>query len=140
MIVSIERGGKYEQIGMVKRAQKEMWFKSYLSVGNYLVYVLTPWKRNVNEFTFSTYGPEQIPIALNTKFRPSPDFVMEAVRQKALADPTEYKSILEIHYKYELSSSGFGYFHFQNRSQKQNYYIAVQPSGKLVNCMFSKLI
>lgn len=99
-----------------------MWFKANCDPGHYLIYALTPWKRKVNEFSFSVYGPCQTQIQIIDKNNAPPMLLENIIIDKAKRDKTTLKSFQaqgqpSIFYKFESGSDAIGYFYFGNQSQ-----------------------
>ena len=128
---------------MLKRAGKEMWICVDCDVGDYLAYVEgcdqieTPWKRNTNQFGFSVYGKSSVDLRLAWSLALPATFVSDLLLQKCMLTGAELRSVKDIHYRYELSTNGFGYFFFENRAKSQIYLIAIQLTAPLMNCNFS---
>ena len=116
-----ENDGSFSYKGSVCKADKEMWFKSSCQPGNYIAYVLTPWKRKVNEFSFSTYGPNTSEIT-NVPSSSLPSSFLECIMvEKAKADKKNLRTYADqgepnIFYKFENGSDGLGFFYFSNKS------------------------
>lgn len=136
----------YEEVGMVKRNHKEVWLKAYCDEGEYIGFVEncltqieTPWKRCANEFGFSIYGPDDMPIRMNCKEAMDEDFIHKLLLQRCLQRGPEFEQVAEVRYRYELDNGGFGYFFFENKSPYQIYYVAIELSEPMLNCKFSRL-
>lgn len=59
MLVATEEG---RFVGVSQRADKDQFIEAELKAGGHLIQFCTPWKRNVNKFTFSVYGRDRIQI------------------------------------------------------------------------------
>lgn len=135
---------EFEELGMVKRTQKEVWLKIECEPGDYVAYVKeinkvdTPWRRCANEFGFSIYGPEEVSLWLNTKSGVNREIIHDLLLQRCIQRGPEFAYISDICYKYELDNGGFGYFYFENRSASQIYYIIVDLMEPMLNCKFSR--
>ena len=117
-----DASGNMKYLGSVAKADKEMWFKAPCQPGKYLAYIMTPWKRNVNEFSFSVYGP----AATNVSLVPKPEVpstLLECLMlEKAKKDESSLKNFSgqgepNIFYKFESGSDSLGYFYFTNKSK-----------------------
>lgn len=108
-------------VGSVSKADKEMWFKAECEPGSYIAYVMTPWKRNVNEFGFAVYGESQTSFELIDKNSIPNSFLECVMTEKARADrgslkTYESKGHPDIAYKFESGGDSLGYFYFKNQS------------------------
>lgn len=117
-----DQSGKMTYLGSISKADKEMWFKAPCQPGKFLAYIMTPWKRNVNEFSFSVYGPGNTHINLLQKSQ-VPSTLLECLMlEKAKKTSDGMKSFSpqgepNIFYKFETGSDSLGYFYFQNKSK-----------------------
>lgn len=123
LFVAKQEGDRFKYIGSVSKADKEMWFKSQCEPGNYIAYVMTPWKRKVNEFSFSVYGLSHTSIDLVDKTAVPPTFLECIMMEKAKKDKSGLRSYAaqgepEIYYKFENGSDSLGYFYFSNKSNQ----------------------
>lgn len=114
--------GKMKYIGSVSKSDKEMWFKANCEAGKYMAYVMTPWKRNVNEFSFSVYGPDATTIDLVRKEQVPPALLDCIMIEKAKKSSSGLRSFeqqgeSEILYKFESGSDSLGYFYFTNKTK-----------------------
>lgn len=112
-----------EYIGIVSRSEKDIWFEAKnCKPGKYIAYVLTPWRRNVNSFTISTYAEEK-PNFTETNFSNLPiNFLEKVIKQKAIQNQTGFVNFSRngypnIGYKFEHCDDGIGYFYFYNNSK-----------------------
>jgi hypothetical protein len=126
-----ESDGTFKYNGSVSKADKEMWFKATCTPGDYIAYVMTPWKRKVNEFSFSVYGPATTTIS-TLSFTALPATFLECVMmEKAKADKKNVRNYAaqgepDISYKFESGSDGFGYFYFSNRSAQSQLTATIE--------------
>lgn len=113
--------GKMTYVGSVSKADKEMWFKAPCQAGRFLAYIMTPWKRNVNEFSLSVYGPGSTQINLLQKDQVPATLLECLMLEKAKKSSSDLKSFApqgepNVFYKFESGSDSLGYFYFQNKS------------------------
>ena len=106
----------------------------------------------MNNFGFSIYGPNPVEIFLESwpNKNPGPNqlrfpasshtLLEEVLLHRCFSVGPEFSRVKDIFYKYELSSVGYGYFYFENRSDSQRYYIAIQVNEAMINCQFSRMI
>lgn len=62
LVISQIVNGKSKYVGMCQKADKEMFFKANCQPGKYVAVVEAKWRRKVNQFVFSSYGPGNINI------------------------------------------------------------------------------
>lgn len=120
MLIARKEGNGFKYTGMMKGCDKEEWFKATCEAGTYIAYVDTPWKRNINEFTISSYGPE------TCDFSPAPIAIPPTMISDCLSDLAEtdkngftwYREQNQpnIGYKFMHCKDGFGFFYFKNSS------------------------
>ena len=116
---------KVKFIGSICKADKDMWFKAQCSPGFYVAYVVTKWKKNVNEFGFAVYGPGRAMIQSITESQIPPTFIEKVMMEKAKKDKTKDSGMRDfaaqgyssISYKFGSSADAMGYFYFTNNSQ-----------------------
>lgn len=92
---------------------KNICFNNFLKVE-------TPWKRKVNEFALSSYGPSEINFSARNVNLP-PSFLGDVLSSHAQRDRSGFKSFSDqgepkIGYKFLFCEDGFGYFYFENAS------------------------
>jgi len=107
--------------GSRQLARLEPTSPTYTYLFNFLKFkVDTPWKRNINEFTISSYGPE------TCDFSPAPIAIPPTMISDCLSDLAEtdkngftwYREQNQpnIGYKFMHCKDGFGFFYFKNSS------------------------
>jgi Calpain family cysteine protease len=122
--------GGVTYIGSICKADKEMWFKAACQPGVYCAMIYTPWVGGVNEFSFSTYGPQATNIVEISAGQAPPNFLHDIIISKALKEPETLKSYQElnqpsIYYKFESGSDSIGYFYFLNHTYDTDLEVAV---------------
>lgn len=120
---------------MVKKSDKEMWFKAKCPTGQYFAYVNskyskyfkintqqleTPWQSTVNQFTIASYGPGLINFEMKPKSPPQ-NLLEKMLIKKAQLDKSSMKYYEKqdepkIGYMFEHCNDGFGFFYFENGS------------------------
>jgi hypothetical protein len=121
IFIARQEGDRFIYVGSTSKADREMWFKARCPPGRYVAYVLTPWRRRVNEFSFSIYGPGSAEIQLVDKSAVPSSFLECIMMEKATKDPKTLKNFAaqgeqDIFYKFENGSDSMGYFFFRNKS------------------------
>ena len=118
-----EADNSFSYIGSVTKADKEMWFKAKCGSGTFVAYILTPWKRKVNEFSFSVYGPAATQLQKQEAATLPSTYLESVMIQRAKADKSNLSSYAsqgepKIMYKFESGHDGLGYFYFTNASDQ----------------------
>ena len=131
LIVARVEGGDFEHMGTVAKADQQIWFKANCRPGQYIAYIETPWKRNVNQFTFGIYSPELITFSSSDPGSVADNFVQKMLMDKAKKDTSMLKSYAnngapEIRYRFETSSDSYSYFYFNNQSSDTTLKATVQ--------------
>jgi calpain-15 len=100
----------------------ENWAEVKLTPGNYAVEIKTNWTSCVNEFSFSVYGPETIPIGVTTA-QALPRNMTERAITSAAEEDTDTPTLTfasqghpDISYKIFDNKNGAGYVYFRNDS------------------------
>ncbi len=127
--VANQQGG-FSYVGSICKADKEMWFKAACQPGVYCAMIYTPWVTEVNEFSFSTYGPQATNITELSGSQIPPNFLENIVMSKALKEPETLKNYQDqnqpsIYYKFESGSDSIGYFYFLNHTYDTNLEVTV---------------
>ena len=125
--------GQVKYVGSSMKQDKENWLQYEARPGTYYVYINTPWKSFVNEFSFSVYGPTKCKIEQIS----SEDLPTQFYEKLLLAHAKEDKSSrfsklsqAEVYYKRWDDQSGLGYLYFENRDGSKIADVTVE----LVNC------
>jgi len=123
LFIARQEGDSFKYVGSVSKADKEMWFKAQCQPGKYIAYVMTPWKRKVNEFSFSVYGLDETEIELVDKTAVPTTFLECVMIEKAKKDKGTLRNYAaqgepDIFYKFENGSDSIGYFYFNNKSKQ----------------------
>lgn len=131
MIVGRLEGNTVKFIGSVSNADEQLWFKSNCQPGSYVAYILTPWKRKVNTFSLSSYGPADVYFQTGDAGQFGNGFLEAVMMEKARQDPNGMKDYSaqdepNIRYKLETSSETFSFFYFDNKSQGTNLKAKVE--------------
>lgn len=122
--------GKNDYVGMAQECDKEMWFKAKCQPGEYIAVVQAKWKRKVNQFVFSTYGPGNIKLGDTQETKVPDSFIEDMLLQKAKANPNKFlnfgaKGYPSIKYRVEHANDGYGYFYFKNESSDVTFNATV---------------
>lgn len=129
-------GGNINHVGTSAKDDQLNWFKATCQPGNYVAYIETPWKRNVNQFGFTIYGPEQVNFeAVDPSSIPG-GFQETIVKDKARKETQHLKNYAPqgepaISYRFETSAESFSYFYFSNKSPGTTLKATVQ----MVECV-----
>lgn len=131
LIVARLEGGSMQHIGTASQSDMQIWFKANCAPGEYVAYVETPWKRNVNTFTFGVYAQEQINFTPGDSSSFSNGFVSNILMDKARKDQSMLKNYAaqgepNIFYRFETSSDSFSFFYFMNQSQNTTVKATLQ--------------
>ena len=121
LVISRIENGQNKYVGMVQNAEKEMFFKACCTPGKYIAVVEAKWRRNVNQFVFSTYGTANVNLGNAVEASVPDSYMLDILIQKARAEPTKFlnfqeKGYANIFYRFEHSNDGFGYFYFLNQN------------------------
>ena len=90
----------------------------------------TPWKRNTNEFTISSYGPATCDFDPTTIAIP-PSMISDCLTDLAESDQKGFTWYREqnqpkIGYKFMHCKDGFGFFYFKNSSSDTTLTASVE--------------
>ena len=124
LVARITSKNTLEVIGCCHGMEEDMHIEAKCPKGNYVVYICTPWRRKVNQFGFSLYGPALVDKVLSLKEEGLlQNFVIKYMFEKAAkATGSEWKNFAnigmpEIGYTSEVSNTGLGYVLFENKSK-----------------------
>ena len=121
IVAQIVPGSKPKFIGMVTKADKELWFKANCDSGNYVAWIHTPWVSFINQFTFSTYGPTKIDFRMTGPSRVPRDFLdIMLLNERENGDGMTYygsRGHPEIGYCCVRNICNLDYFYFRNDSK-----------------------
>jgi hypothetical protein len=131
IIVAKVQGGSISHVGTSSKDDQLNWFKAACQPGEYVAFIETPWKRNVNRFGFSIYGPEQVNFEPADPSSFPGGFVENILMDKARKEPQQLKAYSaqgepDIKYRFETSLESFSYFYFSNKSQNTTLKATVQ--------------
>jgi hypothetical protein len=113
---------KFEYLNSTSKIDEEMWVHvPNCTRGTYFAYILTPWKRSANTFTFSVYGPGETTLSPLPASTVGNHILEKLMTAKARGNRATFRNYSEqghpqILYKAENSSDSFGYFYFLNES------------------------
>ncbi len=121
MVVRQTPSGSFEFVGAVSDAYREIFIEQDCQLGVYFAYILTPWTRRVNQFSFAVYGPEVV------EFGPAdPKYLNEEMKQtlkigKARTDKVPVSNFASqgyplIEYKYMGQTDPLKYVYFNNKT------------------------
>ena len=121
LIVARMDGSKFCYVGDITRTDECAWFKAQCEPGEYIAYIMTPWKRKVNEFTFSIYGPEEIKFHKTPSQLLKQEFLTEVFIDKAKLAEATFKNFAsrgnpDIEYLFQITYTSFNIFYFRNNS------------------------
>jgi len=129
-------------VGMKCSHSKEDWIKASLQKGNYIAYINTPWKSNVNQIVFSSYGPSELEFQFQGNAPPH-DFIKRCLLDNIAISKdekfTEFAPDSEpgLGYGFKHCNDGFGWFHFQNPSKGTTMTVTIDIKA-FENIQFSK--
>jgi len=131
MIIGRLEGNSVKFVGSVSKTEEHLWFKANCQPGSYVAYIMTPWKRKVNNFSISSYGPADVHFQTADARNFGNGFLEAVMMEKAKQDPASMKNYAaqdepNIRYKLETSSETFSYFYFDNKSQGTNLKAKVE--------------
>ena len=112
---------KVHYIGDANEFDELLWFKNDCEPGEYLAYIMTPWRSMVNEFGFGVYGPEKIKLRISPPDSLSPNFIASVMTDKAQGNYHLFKNFAargepDIKSLFEINSEALTYFYFENSS------------------------
>ncbi|HAO22905.1 MAG TPA: hypothetical protein DCQ37_22125, partial [Desulfobacteraceae bacterium] len=115
--------GSFKFIGSATKADKEMWFKANCEPGRYVAYVLTPWRRKVNEFSISVYGKSATNFNKIDLSNLPPTFFESLLMERTKKDKNTIRCFdaqgePKIMYKLATEQDGFGCCYFSNESEE----------------------
>ena len=124
-------GGRIKFVGSSAKADEVVWFKANCQPGQYVAYIMTPWKRKVNEFSFAIYGPEHVNFETANPQQFPGNFVDQVLIDQARRDTAKLSNYgdqgeADIKYRFETSSDSFSYFYFDNKSRGTTLRATVQ--------------
>ena len=147
MVLTITRkegGGKYKSVGLVSKADKEIWFDAECPAGTYIATIEGNWLRSVNELALGVYGPDvisefkvvppaEVPETMNT------DCALEEARRDT-SGMEWYASQGEpkIGFKQQGAHEGLGYLYFKNDSASTTLQVRLQIT-QCIDCELSKV-
>ncbi len=110
-----------QYVGDANECDELLWFKSDCQPGEYLAYIMTPWRSIVNEFSFAVYGPERAKFKLCPPASISENFIAAALCNKARGNSGRFNSFAasgepDIKCFYEINREAISYFYFENSS------------------------
>lgn len=139
IIGTINQSNQVAYVGSSMKQDKENWIEFQAQSGNYYVYINTPWKSIVNEFSFSVYGPSTSDIKQIQPAELPQKFFSHLLISHAKADKETKLSTLsetQVFYKRWDDQTGLGYLYFENRDKSLVADITVE----LANCRNIKLL
>lgn len=123
-------------VGAIQAADWHTWCKADCFVGKtYYVSIFTPWKSCSKQISFYTYGKEEIQLQKTDKSKMDFVHLTDVFREKAYSNPDEGFTTFEdsgqpnIHYKFEDTELGFGYFYFENNTETTQMTVTVKTTG-----------
>ena len=125
LLCRLKSDGKICYIGSKGGMSKDLYVEADCYPGDYIAYVLTPWKAKVNTLGFSIYGPTQITSVSIVKEKDLPrDFIIMSMSDKALKNKQLLKPFVtqevnepNIGYQVECEPYEWGYFFIDNNSK-----------------------
>ena len=125
LLCRLKSDGKICYIGSKGGMSKDIYVEADCYPGDYIAYVLTPWKSKVNTLGFSIYGPTQITSVSIVKEKDLPrDFIIRSMSDKALKNKQLLKPFVtqevnepNIGYQVECEPYEWGYFFIYNNSK-----------------------
>lgn len=107
-------------IGSSITTDKENWIQTVAAPGTYYALIKTPWKHNVNEFSFSVYGPDTVDICKMENKQKSLRVFKQILLAHAEAEKAEHKRQESTGLEYFLldTKGGIGYIYLNNRSSE----------------------
>ena len=114
--------GGYEYYGSASKAWKEMWTKTTLTPGTYVVYVAIDWyQKNSRMFTLTSYGQNEVkfaPLQMGGK-----DFLEPVFKSRGRSVPEQKKKNYARYnepniYKATSFDDAYAFFYFDNRLGK----------------------
>lgn len=98
--------------------------REHCEAGNYVAYICTPWRRDVNQIGFEIYGPDYIPSITHSTEEEIPfdfmgKFMLDHAKKRIETERKTFKDLRlpEIGYMTHITPSGMGYILFENKSQ-----------------------
>lgn len=130
MIVGcIEQSKQVKYVGSSMKQDKENWIEYMANPGDYFVYINTPWKSIVNEFSFSVYGPNTCDIKQVQMAELPPNFFTQLMLKHAKDDNSTKMLTLSdtsVFYKRWDDQTGLGYLYFENRDKQMVADVTVE--------------
>lgn len=121
MVVRQNPNGSYSFVGAVSDAYREIFIEQTCEAGVYFAYILTPWTRRVNQFSFAIYGPELIEFAPADAKYMNEDMKHTLKIGKARTDKLPVSNFAsqgypQIEYKYMGQTDPLKYVYFNNHT------------------------
>ena len=124
LISRIKSDGSLEEVGCCHSMEDEQHIEAKCGPGTYVAYICTPWRRKVNEFGFSLYGPSKVERVIPVREEGNlKDFFIKFMFERAQKHvSTNWKTfesigMPEIGYTSEVSNTGLGFVMFENSSK-----------------------
>ena len=143
LIVKQNEDGGMEFVGSRIKSDSESWFSYQAEPGKYFVYIKTPWRSIINEFSFSVYGPSEMEVKQIELADLPPRCFELAFMNEAQKDETTKRTVVKstgLKFHIKNNQNGFGWVHLTNENEEKAVRVSVNISNskkvKLLNPYF----
>ena len=128
-------GGRVTPLANGSSLERDFFVSADLGPGDYVAQISTPWRRNVNEFGLSVYGPQEVEL---TTTKPSEfkggNLVEMSAMQAAKANQSAMKNFApygysDVSYCTGSAPNGSSYYYFKNDNQNAQLTAVVDFTG-----------
>ena len=122
--------GRTAFIGEASAEEQLTFFLAECQPGEYVAEIDTPWRRNVNEFTLSIYGPELVQLESMNPQNAGNSFNQDVWIEKSMREKNKLKNFGEkgfpdIFYRVESTGTPFYFFWNQSSSTTVNFKVEI---------------
>jgi len=121
--------GRTAFIGEASAEEQLTFFMAECQPGEYVAEIDTPWRRNVNEFTLSIYGPELVQLESMNPQNAGNSFNQDVWIEKSMREKNKLKNFGEKGFPdifYRVESTGTPFYFFWNQSSSTTVNIKVE--------------